>query len=154
MKLIPNYNNYYITRDGNVVNIKSGLTLKTFKSNVGYRICQLYGNKKRHSFTIARLLAITYIPNPDNKGTIDHINRDRTDDRIENLRWATELEQCQNKSLMSSNTSGVKNINKMKHRWVYSRMIQGNIYRKSHTDKIKTCFEQYIHSRLIRGAIN
>ena len=97
MKLIPNYEQYSITIEGEVRNVKKDRVLKTYVGNNGYNITQLYGNKKRHSFTIARLLALTYIPNPDNKATIDHINRDRQDDRLENLRWASAIEQCHNK---------------------------------------------------------
>jgi hypothetical protein len=40
---------------------------------------------------------MAFIPNPENKPTVDHINRIRTDNRIENLRWATFMEQTTNK---------------------------------------------------------
>lgn len=58
----------------------------------GYKQFMIDGVKyKAH-----RLVADTFIDNPDNKPTIDHINGNRSDNRVENLRWATMLEQSEN----------------------------------------------------------
>lgn len=50
------------------------------------------------TYSIHRLVAQAFIPNPENKPTVDHINRDRLDNRVENLRWATYTEQRGNQS--------------------------------------------------------
>lgn len=49
-----------------------------------------YGVSKR--FLVHRLVAAAFIPNPDNKPCVDHINRNRSDNRVENLRWCTHKE--------------------------------------------------------------
>ena len=50
----------------------------------------------RKGCSIHRLVAEAFIPNPENKPFIDHINGNRADNRIENLRWVTNKENCNN----------------------------------------------------------
>ena len=56
----------------------------------------LSSNGKPHK--VHRLVAECFIPNPEGKYSVDHINRIRNDNRVENLRWATRSEQQLNKS--------------------------------------------------------
>ena len=55
-----------------------------------------HGNGKTRK--IHRLIAETFIPNPENKPTVDHINRDIECNDVSNLRWATDIEQKHNTS--------------------------------------------------------
>lgn len=62
----------------------------------GYRTVWLCKNKERKLKKIHRLIAEAFIPNPENKPCIDHINTIRHDNRIENLRWCTYKENGNN----------------------------------------------------------
>ena len=64
----------------------------------GYQRVALYRGGCEHKKLVHRLIADNFIPNPDNKPHIDHINRIRTDNRISNLRWVTPSENAFNKT--------------------------------------------------------
>lgn len=66
--------------------------LKSFKNNKGYLQVTLYKNEKAFHSTIHIIVAKTFIPNPENKPQINHINGIKNDNRIENLEWVTSKE--------------------------------------------------------------
>ena len=88
--------NYSISCDGEVKNIKSGKVIKGILNNDGYRQVNLYTSPfKYKTKRVHRLIAEAFIPNPENKGTVNHINGIRNDNRLDNLEWATIGEQIQ-----------------------------------------------------------
>jgi len=89
---IQGFENYLIYSDGRVFSKKSNKFLKPRMNTTGYLIVDLSHGGKRKIYRNHRLIAIHYIPNPENKQMIDHINRNRNDNRLENLRWATRSE--------------------------------------------------------------
>ena len=127
---IVDHPKYLIYPDGRVWSNKSNRFMKGSKKSTGYR--HVYLDDKK-SINVHRLVAIHYIPNPDNKPCVDHINRERDDNRIENLRWATSSENSQNQSLHKDNKSGYKNIyyDRTIIRWVFQKMINGRKTQKT-----------------------
>ena len=90
---IDGYENYKITKDGKVWSKRSKIFLKLTLCN-GYYFIHLRSNGKGKHISINRLVAQTFIPNPDNKPYVNHINCDKTDNRVENLEWVTQKENC------------------------------------------------------------
>tara|TARA_R110000868_G_scaffold125258_6_gene330968 strand:+ start:7817 stop:8521 length:705 start_codon:yes stop_codon:yes gene_type:complete len=60
--------------------------------NDGYVYVSLYKNAKCNKFSIHRLVAKHFIPNPENKPQVNHINGIKNDNRLENLEWCTPRE--------------------------------------------------------------
>ena len=91
-KPIINFENYHISNLGNVKNIKKNKLLKKSKGQY-YLTVGINNLEKRQTFLIHRLVAQAFIPNPENKPTVNHINHDKIDNRVENLEWHTQKEQ-------------------------------------------------------------
>ena len=124
MKLIPNYPEYSITPDGRVFSHKKPggngrgkvldysykRELKPQKNKKGYLQIVLEQNTNRaRNTSIHRLVAETYIPNPHNYDTVNHINEDKTDNRVENLEWmsnADNVEYSQAKTRLIETPTG------------------------------------------------
>lgn len=62
----------------------------------GYKFVHFRKNGHLKNFMVHRLVALAFIPNPENKPCIDHINTKRDDNRVENLRWVTYKENSNN----------------------------------------------------------
>tara|TARA_R110000796_G_scaffold223855_1_gene340129 strand:+ start:9 stop:476 length:468 start_codon:yes stop_codon:yes gene_type:complete len=122
---IQGYPNYLIYPDGRVFSKRGkGKFLKDYSAGIGYRQIRLCnGTSDRKKMYIHRLIAIHYIPNPENKPEVDHKNRIRNDNRVENLIWATCPENNENKGMMTNNTSGHTNICRSGKKWAYSKNL-------------------------------
>ena len=125
---INGYPNYLIYEDGRIwsKNIKKFMTAK-LKRN-GYFQLGIRNNNKRKFFTIHRLVALHYIDNPNNYETVDHIDRNITNNHVSNLRWASRSMQQFNRKSFSN--TGEKHISKQFNRKLeYYSIAKANCFR-------------------------
>lgn len=103
---IPGFEGKYaITTDGDVWSYCDQIFMSAWVHNCGYLIVSLQENKdfgKQKNYRVHRLVAMTYIPNPEGKEEVDHINGNRKDNRVENLRWVSSAENKANAQFKGS----------------------------------------------------
>jgi hypothetical protein len=97
---------YRINRNGDVWSCRMNRLMKPTLNTCGYYVIRI--NKKTE--TIHRLLALQFIPNPENLPMIDHIDQNKTNNNLDNLRWCSKSTNEQNTTRRKTNTTGFKNI--------------------------------------------
>lgn len=83
-------------RTGTGHRLTKDLVMTNMLSRYGYPTILLSDTSGKKLKTIHRLVASAFIPNPDNKPCVDHINTIKLDNRVGNLRWATHKENVLN----------------------------------------------------------
>jgi hypothetical protein len=96
---IIGFENYTIDTNG-VVKNRYNRPIKSFNNGryIEYKLYKDGEKLKASHLLLHRLLGIQFIPNPENKPTIDHIDQNKLNNDLSNLRWATHLEQHANMS--------------------------------------------------------
>lgn len=116
--MIKGYSNYLITPEGKIYSKNSEKYLNPSKNGTGYLIIDLHADEydeskdvslytqkrsaKRKKFRMHVLVAMCFIPNPNNNPQVNHKNKNRTDNRVENLEWVTSqknIEHSHNKQI-------------------------------------------------------
>lgn len=97
---------YEVSNLGRVRRVDTGAILSQRYKEEGYAYIEF-------RLAVHRLVAQAFIPNPENKPTVDHINQvdsKQCDNSVANLRWATRSEQCDNRRVLKLPASGHRNI--------------------------------------------
>ncbi len=124
---------YLIYDDGRVFSKKRNIYLKHSIDKNGYEVVNLCKNGKTKINKIHRLVALHYLDKIEGKNVVDHIDGNKLNNNVNNLRWTTNQENLNNyKSVYKNNTLGFKNIAKRKNGFRFEKIIYQKRYTKTH----------------------
>jgi hypothetical protein len=106
-KKIEGFEDYTIFENG-IIMKNTGKVLKPNASagnRGGYLRVNLYKEGRYKTLAIHRLLAFYFIPNPKKYSEIDHIDGDRLNNKLDNLRWCTRSENMRNNNVVRNSSS-------------------------------------------------
>lgn len=109
---ILDFPNYEVSNLGQV---RRNNKIRKPQINKGYYVIAIWKNNKQTNKYIHRLVAETFIPNPDNLPIVDHIDRNVTNNVVSNLRWVTKSENGLNTDRRDKELFGImfdKRINR------------------------------------------
>ena len=153
---VINYPDCSIYEDGRVYSKRregsQGLFLKQ-RLWRGYKIVEVCKNGKSKIFRVHRLIALHYIPNPENKTDVHHIDGNKQNNKLNNLMWATHQENMNGfKKKYISNTSGYKNIfyDKINNKWKFKRTENKKVIQKYFKTKQEAIIYKFIFIKFLR----
>ena len=137
-KPIENYEGYEVSSYGRV---RSSRILSQYTGSWGYCVVNLKGDVK----LVHRLVAEAFLPNPDEKRQVNHINGDKLDNLLENLEWATPSQNIQH-----AVDNGLNDYIKGKRKKVAQYDMEGNLVNvyESINTAVKTLGAEGQHSNL------
>lgn len=111
LKLIPGYEDYYISKYGEVYSKKSGLLKLVRPGHIKkrYLIVNL-NNRERKSYRLHRLVAMTWIPNPSDLPEVNHKDGNTKNNKAKNLEWVTRKENQKHRRSILEQKGFVKSV--------------------------------------------
>ena len=126
---------------------KGRITSGCLKNN--YTTAGLTKHKKENVFLVHRLVAIAFIPNPENKRCVNHINGIKHDNRLENLEWCTYSENM-NHSFNNGLHKALKGSENHKSRKVINT-VTGEIYESIKEASLLTKYTSSHFCQILNG---
>lgn len=150
--------NYLISNFGNVKSISryknnngglvfhNEMMIKKQVTKKGYNSVSMTINKKFSTFPVHRLVATAFIPNPENKPQVNHIDGNKLNNDVSNLEWCTNRENITHKNIRNKKKTskyvGV-HFSKKYNKWVSQINIEGKTYNLISSNYELDCKKKY-----------
>jgi len=128
---IPGYEGEYgATHEGDIYSFKRNKFLKPGRDGNGYlhvTLCKAdrASGTRGKDITVHRLIALTFIANPETFPCVDHIDRNKRNNYVSNLRWVTYSQNIANVSSFPNSSSKYKGVRRHKGKWEVSVLVDG-----------------------------
>ena len=142
-RLISEFPNYMVSSCGRVMNIRRFRVLRPLNNRCEYLYVDLYSNVKTSHKKIHRLVAEAFILNLTDLPCVDHIDRNKLNNHISNLRWCTREENQHNRSKNKNGSSIYKGLSfhKQANKWKAHICHYGlQIYLGLFTDEVEAAY--------------
>jgi len=128
---IPGYEGEYgATQEGDIYSFKRNKFLKPGRHGNGYLHVTLHKTDRVSSrgkiISIHRIIALTFIVNPENLPCVDHIDRNKRNNCVSNLRWVTYNQNNTNRVSIPNTSSQYKGVNLRSGKWESYIQVNGN----------------------------
>ena len=126
-RIIKDFPNYEVSNLGRVRNVKTGKILKQTIANNGYFVVNFRKNNKSYTKTVHRIVASMFLRKIENKPFVDHIDGNKTNNHINNLRYVTNQENAMNAKLNCKTTTNIKGVTYYKNlkKWIAQITVNG-----------------------------
>jgi hypothetical protein len=112
---------------GNIKNPETNKILKPFLNSTKHQMIEFnFNDGKRRRKLVSKLVAETFLPNPDNKSFVHHNDHDVLNNRLENLVYKSNKETSLKRPLQKNNTSGCTGVTKRKGEDLWTATIKRN----------------------------
>ena len=136
MKEHPEHSDYLIGEDGSVFSVKNQRQLSPYVGDTGYVKVKVAGKTK----LVHRLVAETYIENPENLPQVNHIDNNRLNNKVENLEWVTNAGNAHHRAekwLVKNLKSGEERVVKNLHTFcLENNLSKSPMYKIAATGKV------------------
>lgn len=135
----------YVNRGGQILRLKSVIVKISTNKVDGYNYVGLYMNGKGKTKRVHKLVAEAFIPNPGNKMYLDHIDMNKNNNRVDNIRWCTKSENQSNIKSIQNTTSKYKGVHwaKDRNKWRTEINLNGKRTRIGSFDSEELAAKEY-----------
>ena len=127
-KTHPTYTNIEVSNASRVRYVSTCKILRGWVNGMGYHLIEIRHHNKRKALTVHKLLGECWIDNHEDKPCIDHIDGNRTNNAISNLRWCTHVENQRNRQVTGRGSSAYKGVtwHKASGKWTAQISVDGH----------------------------
>lgn len=136
-KIIEKFPNYSVSNFGRIKSLKKNKIISQRLNRDGYCVLKLSNDFCQKSFSVHRLVAIAFIPNTENKETVNHKNGNRSDNSSENLEWNTRQENNNSRDFFRRIKKTLLIIDRHTGEILYELDLKNVIFKKVYTKTIK-----------------
>lgn len=144
MKEHPVYSGYFVTPDGRVFSNRRKQTIKELNQTLvnDYLSIIVYHNGRQIRKSVHRLVAETYLPNPNNLPQVNHIDENKINNNLNNLEWVTHQQNAEHS--LCKKTYFIQDIKTLKeyftnnlNKWCNERGLQSGALLNTYTNNVK-----------------